>query len=361
MKYLRGCAEKVMRGEERGILSSLLLILSIVYDLSQRMRCFLYEKGLVRVEKIEPKVISIGNITTGGTGKTPAVMSVAEMAKEKGFKVAILTRGYMGKAKGIKPVSDSSGILLDCRDAGDEPYLMAKRLKGIPIIKGKDRYLSARFAVERFGSGLLILDDGYQHLKLHRDTNILLIDATDPFGNGHLLPRGMLREPLASIRRADAVVLTKSDLSQKNSETIKTIRRHNPSAPIFFSYYRPLDLVSLEGDIMPIEDIKGRSLFLFSGLANHSSFKSLIEMLGAVISGELIYPDHFYYSEGDIEEIGERAEADMIVTTEKDMVKIPQSGIRTRIWALRIEFSVEDRKNWESLLFRDGSSVGGDN
>jgi tetraacyldisaccharide 4'-kinase len=358
MGYLREYVEGIMRGEKGGIVSSLLFILSLFYGLVQKGRAFLYKKGLIRVKRIGSMVISIGNITVGGTGKTPAVIAIAEVGKEKGFKVAILTRGYGGKAKGINPVTDGTNILLGFIDAGDEPYLMAKKLHGVSIVKGKDRHLSARLAMERFGSNLFILDDGFQHLKLNRDMNILLIDATDPFGNGYLFPRGILREPLTAMRRADIVVLTKSDMSKKNLGIIDKIRRYNPSAPIFFSYYRPLDLVNIRGDIMSIEDIKGKALFLFSGLASPSSFRPLVERYGARIISELTYPDHFYYSKEDIDNIKEKASglgADMLVTTEKDIVRIPNSESQTQIYALRIEFVIEDKERWEDLLFRKGN------
>lgn len=362
-EYVNG----IIRGKNQWVFSFFLFLLSIVYGFIQRVRVLLYRKGLFKVEKIGSKVISVGNITLGGTGKTPAVMAIAQMGKEKSFKVTILTRGYKGKAEGINVVSDGSRILLNCEDAGDEPYLMAKKLNGIPVVKGKNRYLSARFAIKRFGSDLFILDDGFQHLKIHRDVNILLIDATDPFGNNRIFPGGTLREPLTAIGRADIIVLTKSDLSQKNAETIKKIREYNPSAPIFTSYYYLIDLVDMKGDIMPVKGIKGRSLFIFSGLANHSSFRSIIEREGARVKGELTYPDHFYYSESDMKEIKKKSEsagADMIVTTEKDIVRIPYPGVDPetssgKVWALRIGFTVEDREGWESILFQKGP-IGGD-
>jgi tetraacyldisaccharide 4'-kinase len=360
MMYFRGYAENITREKMAGISS----FFSPLYGTLQRARVFLYRKGFLKTERVESRVISIGNITAGGTGKTPAVMAIAQMAKGKGFKVAILTRGYRGKAKGIKPVSDGSKILLDCKDAGDEPYLMAKKLSGIPIIKGKNRYLSAKFSIERFGSDLFILDDGFQHLKLHRDLNILLIDATDPFGNGHVLPRGILREPLIAIRRADIIVITKADLSQKIKETVETIRKYNTAAPVFFGHYKPVDLIDMKGNTISIDNIRDSSLFLFSGLASHSSFRLLLEREGAKVSGELTYPDHFDYSKKDLDEIERKAGSlgtDMVVTTEKDIVKIPYLGKKTQIWALRIEFIIEDGERWESLLFSKKQSGGGNN
>lgn len=360
MKRLRKNLERIMREDKAGITQ----IFPFFYSFLQRARVFLYKNGLLKTEKVGSRVISIGNITAGGTGKTPAVMAIAKMAKEKGFNVAILTRGYRGLAKGITPVSDGSKVLLNCRDAGDEPFLMAKKLSGIPVIKGKNRYLSAKFSIERFGSDLFVLDDGFQHLRLHRDVNILLIDATDPFGNGHLLPRGILREPLIAMERANIIVITKANLSRKIKETVEIIKKYNTTAPIFFSHYKPVDLIDMKGNTVSIENIRGSSLFIFSGLASHSSFRLLLEREGAKVSGELTYPDHFDYSKKDIDEIERKAEAlgtDMVVTTEKDIVKIPYLERKRQIWALRIEFIIEDEKGWQSLLFPERPSTGGNN
>lgn len=367
MNNLRKYSEGIIREENQGIFSPFLYCASFLYGLVQRLRAFLYEKGFISTEKIRPMVISVGNITVGGTGKTPAVIAIAETAKQSGLKVAVLTRGYKGKAKGISPVSDGSRILLDCREAGDEPYLIAKKLKGIPVIKGDDRHLSALFAIEKFGTDLFILDDGYQHLKLHRDKNILLIDATDPFGNGHIIPRGILREPLTAIKRADIVVLTKSDLVEDKGKILEIIRGYNPEAPVFFSYYKTMELIGLRGESIPIETINDRKIFIFSGLAGNRSFRALLERYSPRIIGELTYPDHFYYSTKDIVRIKEEARslgAEMIITTEKDLVKIDAEeghGEEIPFLALRIAFVVDDGERWESLLFRPEAPIGGGN
>lgn len=365
MNYLRVYSEKIIREESQGIFSPFLYLASFLYGLVQRLRALLYENGFIRVEKVERRIISVGNITVGGTGKTPAVIAIAESAKKRGLNAAILTRGYRGKAKGISPVSDGSEILLGCIEAGDEPYLIARKLRGIPVIKGSDRYLSSLYAMKRFGTDFFILDDGYQHLKFHRDKNILLIDATNPFGNGQLIPRGILREPLISIRRADIIVLTKSDLSEDKKWILEVIKRFNPEAPVFFSYYNPLDLIGLAGESMPLDAIRDRKVFIFSGLASHSYFRALLDRYCSNIIGELTYPDHFYYSTKDIVRIKEAARglgADITVTTEKDLIKIsPEEGMRggNPFWAFRIEFIIEDKDRWEQLLFRSETPIGG--
>lgn len=357
VKGFRDKVEGIMKGDEGGgLLPFFLSLISFFYGLFQRIRVWLYEKGLMARKRLNCRVISVGNITVGGTGKTPSVIAIAKAGVKKGLKVAILTRGYKGRVKGVSLVSDGLNILLDCKDAGDESYLMAKKLTGIPIIKGKDRYISGQLGMERFSPEIFILDDGFQHLKLHRDIDILLIDCLNPFGNGYIFPRGILREPLDALKRADLVVLTKVDDTKKREWIMDKVRQYNHSAQIFFGYYRPLDLISTKGDIMTVGNIIGKGLFIFSGLANPSSFRLILERVGATIIGELTYPDHFYYSKKDIDEIKEKAGAlmaDFIVTTEKDIVRVNAHGLKTEIWALRIEFVIEDEEIWERLLFGD--------
>src|SRR4030066_495268 len=195
--------------------------LSHIYRITGFIRMKLYETGLLRTKRLPCPVICVGNITTGGTGKTPAVIAIARLLQggqvsnlspQRSQRIAILTRGYKRKSKEpILAVNDGNEILCTPQDAGDEPYLIASALKGIPVIVGKDRYCSGQYAIERFGSNLFILDDGYQHIRLHRDLNILLIDATNPMGNGHLLPRGILREPLSAVARANGIIISRAN------------------------------------------------------------------------------------------------------------------------------------------------------
>jgi tetraacyldisaccharide 4'-kinase len=341
-------------------------------------------------KKLPFKVISIGNITVGGTGKTPATITIAEEAKRRGFAPIILTRGYKGKIKGPCFVSKGEGPLMSEEDAGDEPIIMAEKLKGVPIVKGENRYDAGILAIENLKSEisdlkseiLFILDDGFQHWKLFRDKDLLLIDGTNPFGNKKLLPIGPLREPLRAIGRADIVVITKTNMLSSQStghgqstapptypspsrgegkgggdrshsmthgksefrRLIKEIRKYNKKAPIFFAEHRPLQFLSARGEIFPLEWAKGKRFFVFSGIGNPGSFKETLLLSGINLKGFKSYRDHYRYAPKDIEKIVEhskRSGADWIVTTEKDIMRLKELSVPANLIALVIEFSVD--------------------
>jgi len=311
-------------------------------------------------KKLPFKVISIGNITVGGTGKTPATITIAEEAKRRGFVPVILTRGYKGKIKGPCFVSKGEGHLLSEEDAGDEPIIMAEKLKGVPIVKGENRYDAGIFAIENLKSEisnlkseiLFILDDGFQHWKLFRDKDLLLIDSTNPFGNKRLLPIGPLREPLRAISRADIVAITKTSKVSNQYIThgkpefrrlIKEIRKYNKKAPVFFAEHRPLQFLSARGEIFPLEWAKGKRFFVFSGIGNPGSFKETLLLAGINLKGFKSYRDHYRYAPKDIEKIvahSKRSGADWIVTTEKDIMRLKELSVPANLIALVIEFSV---------------------
>src|SRR3989338_4045779 len=214
-----------MRWEDMAFLYYLLYLplysSSILYGICIKLRYFLYHTGIFKTKRLTCKVISIGNITVGGSGKTPMAIYLAKKLKEKGRKVIILSRGYKGKVKGIGVVSDGGNILLDPEDAGDEPYLMAAKLKNIPVIVGKDRYKAGLYAIEKFNPDVIILDDGFQHIRLARDIDFLLIDLRKGFGNGHLFPLGMLREPLSGLKRGTFFLMKGiKPLFEKNASQI---------------------------------------------------------------------------------------------------------------------------------------------
>src|SRR4030043_1067566 len=219
-----------------------LYILSLPYGWAVRTRTFLYSLGLLKTRRLPRPVISVGNITVGGTGKTPLVMALSEGLMERGIPTAILSRGYRGK-KGSGPlVTDGQRVLLSPEESGDEPFLMASVLKGIPILIGKDRLKNGEMALDRFPVLGFLLDDGFQHLPLHRDLNVLLIDAQIGFGDGHLLPRGILREPLSHLRRADLFLLTKVESPEACFPLEAILQKIHPSAPVFHSHYEALGL-----------------------------------------------------------------------------------------------------------------------
>src|SRR5581483_2294212 len=324
---------------------------------SCRIRIFLYEKGVFQRKRAGCYVVSIGNLTVGGTGKTPFTIYLAEKWREKGYKIGIVSRGYKGSYEGpVVLVSDGEAILEKVSSVGDEPYLMAERLKGIPIVVSADRFKGCQRLIERFKVDIILLDDGFQHLRLHRDLNLLLVDATNPFGNGCLLPRGSLREPVSEVRRADLVIFTRSENRSDATEWISEIERLG--RPCLRSRFQPTGLIELHtGSHRPATDLRDRPVFALCGIGNPDSFLRLLTALGAEIKDQLIFGDHYAYQESDwmrIKKTAEAAAVKWIVTTEKDAVKIKDFlPADFEVWVLRVEVSFwEEAEKWESLLFQ---------
>lgn len=304
--------------------------------------------------KLPCKVISIGNITVGGTGKTPATIAVAEEAKKRGFKPIILTRGYKGSITGPCFVTEGNGPLLSADEAGDEPVLMAEKLKGISVVKCADRYTGGMFALENLKSEIsnlksqiiFILDDGFQHWRLHRDKDIVLIDIGNPFGNRKLLPSGRLREPLKSLERADIIVLSKSPKSPDvNEQIFNEIRKYNPDSPIYFAEHKPVSCRLFSGERKPLSWISGKKLFGFCAIADPKNFMQTIRSAGAELTGFESYRDHYRYESSDILQIKDSTEkcgAEWIVTTEKDIIKIRRLDLPENILIIEIEFLAEN-------------------
>jgi len=322
-------------------------LLSAIYSAALAGRRFIYSSFLKKPKKLPASVISIGNLTLGGTGKTPAVIAVAQEAKKRGLRPCILTRGYKGRVKGPCLMSRDGTLLLNAHQAGDEPLLMAKRLEGIPVVKGNNRFLAGVYALGELGPGaidIFILDDGFQHWGLHRDADILLIDATNPFGNERLFPEGILREPMDSIKRAGIIVITKSDMV--SSELITAInlkvKQYNPQAALYVSSHKPVALVNVSGDIRDIDSLNHAQIYAFAGIANPSYFKNMLVSKGADIVKFKSFRDHYIYRQRDIKKITADAQGLEIITTEKDLVKLGGLTLPENISALRIEFSINE-------------------
>ncbi len=301
-----------------------LYLLSILYGAAIRIRLALYSSGLFKAREIGCKVVSVGNITVGGTGKTPTGEFIARRLNERGVKAAILSRGYKRKGKGIGVVSDGHQLLLGPEEAGDEPYMLARRLKNVPVFVGADRYEAGRYALERLPLDVIILDDGFQHVRLKRDFDILLVDGEKGFGNAHLLPRGPLREPLTGMKRADIFLITKA--SSDTGRIADSITDKQPEAAVFKSSYRPERLVSLrDGAKTGLDAISGHRVTALSAIANPSSFITLLSSLDCTLVSEISFPDHYSYTAKDMEGVEKKARAagaEFILTTEKDAVKI---------------------------------------
>jgi tetraacyldisaccharide 4'-kinase len=331
-------------------------ILASLYGLTCRLRILLYEKGMLPRKKVDCLVVSIGNLTVGGTGKTPFTIFLAKKWQERGYAVGIVSRGYRGTYKGpLRLVTDGQEILEKPETAGDEPYLMAQRLKGIPILVSSDRYKACRWLLERFDLDVILLDDGFQHIRLHRDLNILLVDATNPFGNGALLPRGALREPLSEVRRADVVIFTRSEDADDASEWISEIERFG--RPCIRTTFQPTRLIHVvNGTSLPPSTLVKEPVLGFCGIGNPDSFAMLLKRLGGDLREQVIFRDHHSYQRSDLEKIRKEAAqlgVKWVITTEKDAVKIKALLPKDfEVWALRVDIIFwEDPDKWESLLF----------
>lgn len=329
-------------------------LLSSLYGLGLSLKASYY-RNFRKPGVLPVPVISIGNLTLGGTGKTPAVISLTQEAQQRGYRPVILTRGYRGKKKETCFVSTGSGPLLDPEESGDEPFLMAALLKDVPVVKGRKRYEAGLFALshlypefktqhsklQTLNSELIfILDDGFQHWPLYRDIDIVLIDAVSRFGNGRLFPEGPLREPLSALQRADVAVMTKADIAGETAvnEITGTARTYNANIDVFTAVHQPASLISIAGAETGTDTLAGTEIFAFAGIADTGYFSSLLQSLGARIRGFRKFRDHHHYSRGDIESIRKAAGGRKIITTEKDLVKIRRLKEPDDISALRIEF-----------------------
>lgn len=325
-----------------------LYLLSLPYGWAVRARSLLYSLELLETKTLACPVISVGNITVGGTGKTPLVMTLAKGLMGRGIPVAILSRGYKGTQTSEPVVSDGKSLFLPPEASGDEPFLMAQACKGVPVLVGKDRFANGRVGLERFGMKGLLLDDGYQHLPLHRDLDILLVDSHIGFGDHHLLPRGILREPLSHLRRAHLFLLTKMDDLETSRPLEKQIHEIHPRAQVFHSHYQPMSLVDPQGEEEELDLLKGKKVLALSGIASPDSFSSLLRKCEMEIVGEAVFPDHHFYHPKDLSSIEEQSKGvDWIVTTEKDMLKLRRLRIDDLpIRSLRIEMKI-----WEEEAF----------
>ncbi len=320
--FLRKSIEARIRGEGGGgPLGAILGPLSSLYGLGVGARLGLYRAGVLKPRRLSCGVISVGNITVGGSGKTPITMFIASYLKERGAKVAVVSRGYGGTQKGLAVVGDGKDVLLGAREAGDEPVLMARRLEGVPVITGADRYSAGLFAMERFGAEVIVLDDGFQHIALHRDLNILLMDGGMSLSRARLLPAGPLREPVSAIGRAHLVLVKGGCLTTEDSELVS---RYGLMRAGFT--YRPRGLTDLlSGKSLEVEALRNRPLLALSAIAGPGSFFGTLEGLGLNVVGTMTYPDHHAYGPQDIEAVREKMDrtgAEAIITTEKDGVKL---------------------------------------
>ncbi len=348
-------------GPLAALLAGFLRALSVVFGWLVALRLWLYRERLLHDTPLGCKVVVVGNLTVGGTGKTPVVMRLARVLSERGRRVAILSRGYKGRTdsmarrfwrwltQGRRPdplvVSDGRAVLAGPEEAGDEPYMMARNLldAGVVVVVGRDRVEGGRFALRRFGVDTILLDDGLQYLPLRGTVNLLLVDRHNPFGNRRLLPRGILREPVRNLSRGTFVFVTKCD-DGLPPELAAEIRRHNPAAEIIACAHRPRELVEVGGaGRHPLSHLRGKRVMAFSGIATPERFEATLRDLGATLVANRRFLDHHAFADEDLDEILERAaraRADLIVTTEKDAVRL-QSAFRPPIPLVYVRLDVE--------------------
>jgi len=332
--------------------------ISILYSGVVNFRNRSYDSGLFAVKKLDCRVISVGNITVGGTGKTPMVIMLANLLKDKGYRPAILSRGYGGKGESrVNIVSDGKNLLMNPEKAGDEPVLIAKSVRSVPVITGKNRYLTGKYAIEHFGADVLILDDAFQHRSLFRDIDMVLLDNQKPFGNGFTIPGGELREPVNALGRADIIVET-GDRGQGTGDSGKwsVVSGQWPDTRIFRAYRKPKALIKGNtGDVFPLDHLRGKKVFAFAGIARPDSFKKTIESVGGEVVAFLSFPDHHVYTQGDLIKIRKEASqssAEVILTTEKDGIKlIGFPDFHSNVYLLRIEMEISpSQKEFEDII-----------
>lgn len=332
--------------------------LSLVFKVLSVGRLNLYKQRILRAQHLGCLVIVVGNLTVGGTGKTPVVEKLARALHDRGRKVAILSRGYKSRKEPLwrkwlrllthtpapppRVVSDGREVLLDSEIAGDEPYMLARNLlPGVLVITDKDRVKAGQFAIRKFGVDTLILDDGFQYFQLKDHIQLLLIDKSNPFGNGQLLPRGILREPVDHLARASYVFLTKSD-GKVDNELMATIEQHRPGTEVIECTHEPKYLQEVIGERrLELTELKGKRVAAMSGIAVPESFEDFLKKLGADIIIRFRFLDHHRFTNAELERVFDRARqagVDYLVTTEKDAVRIPSNQARpVPFFYLRVE------------------------
>ena len=378
-EYLEQYFLELISGKRRSwydkALIQFLFIASRFYRMAIQFRNWLYDKRVIRHHALGCLVVSIGNVSCGGTGKTPVVEVFARTLSARGRKVAVLSRGYRSKKLSFKEkmrlrlsgkkidlppkvVSDGKNLLLNSEFAGDEPFMLASNLKDVAVVVDKDRVKSGIYAIENFKTDLIILDDGFQYLMLKPHINIVLVDSSDPFGNGHVLPRGTLREPIKNIRRADYIFLTKSDGTHKIQHLKRFLRRCTRRAEIIECCHKPKYIVSMsDGKQEELSYLKGKKVAALSAIAKPESFEAFLKQLGA----ELVYCDHYAdhhrYTQQEIIDFINQAKAagaEYIVTTEKDAVRIPKiDRCDVPLIYLRIQIDIlSGQENFDQCISR---------
>lgn len=376
-RFERYAVDVILERREGGRANALKFVLggfSKLYTSLVQGRLYLYRRRYLRSQELGCPVVSIGNLTVGGTGKTPVAEMLARELTSRGRRVAILSRGYKSVPRPLaqrlrnkllknremfppRIVSDGKRVLLDSRRAGDEPHMLAKNLSGVCVLVDKDRVKSGLHAIRHFDADLLLLDDGLQYQRLRHGIDIVLIDSQAPFGNEHLLPRGTLREPPANLRRASYIIVTKSGPSP-DMKLLERLRRLNRTAAIIECNHAPRHWQNLlTREKLPLHSLQGRHVGALSGIARPESFEQGVRELGAQVEIAKSFADHHRYTKKEILRFLEwcdRRSLDALVTTEKDAVRFPEiDQPAVPMLYLRVEIEIlRGREHWEELLQR---------
>jgi tetraacyldisaccharide 4'-kinase len=357
--YLYNLATDKSRGLIASFSKAFLFALSLIYGLIVRILIFLNSNSAYR---LGCKVISVGNITLGGTGKTTLVEYIARYLKSKGHKVAIISRGYKRKIPNSKSQIPNKFQIPNpnYQTLGDEPYMLLKKLGDIPVIVDADRIRATKRAIRDYSVDTVILDDGFQQWKIRKDLEIVTIDATNPFGNRQMLPRGILREPISSLRRADTFVITKCNLKRDTDEIKDALAKISPSSLIIKSAHQPIGLYLFEKpeELFSIDYLYGKTVSVFSGIGDPDAFENLIKGLGANIALAFRFNDHHSYTKDDLDKIARSSRdknSNILITSEKDAARLLDVGVtlydlRLLVLSIKLSFAEDEQRFRNRLL-----------
>ena len=325
-------------------------VLSYVYLFMVSVRNWLYDHKILKEIKLSRPVISVGNITVGGTGKTPCVIMLAQLLQRNGYKPAVISRGYGGRSdQPVNIVADGTNILLDSETAGDEPSLIARVLHNVPVITGAARRITGKVAIDQFGADVLICDDAMQHRQIFRDINLVLFDSRDLNSRKNVLPRGKLREPITQLKRADGLLLTRVDEVEPAEQALAELVQ-DKNIPVFRSIHQSKDMI--RGDFsekIPMSSLTDKKICAFCGIAKPDSFQKILLAARANILALNVFPDHHRFSAKELEQIKDefiRSGADYLVTTEKDAMRLHHSSdFLKALFILRIEMKIQPSVN----------------
>jgi tetraacyldisaccharide 4'-kinase len=331
-----------------------------LYECGMRLRNFFFDKGIFRSVAVGVPVVSVGNVTAGGTGKTPIADLVVKQLLEKEKRVAVVSRGYGRKTMGTVVVSNGKRILATVEQGGDEPLLLAQRNPAAIVIVDEQRVRGGIRAVREFGADVIVLDDGFQHRAIQRDVDIVLVDAAHPPVEIPMLPAGTRREPLNALRRATAIVVTKADALPDTASLIRELRRYTAAA-ILTSRYRPVAFRRAKtGFSITMQNVDGKSAVAFCGIAQPESFRAALESIGLRVDAFFPFDDHHVYTEADLQQVVDAVaahHASYIVTTEKDVARCLQGAghdmiEKDPVFFLEMKVSIDQQEEWDTLLQR---------